>query len=172
MSNKKGRPSREDSRRKNVDEIKAKMRKNNGPRLATDVSHHFDDHEEYRYRWHNNEQGRIEKAEREGWEVVRGKGSTDGVYRPDADKSTSETSVMRMPVGLLKTQDAGEAILMKIHVDNFQALCEIKEERRKDMDRALKGGAAGAEGNDVQGVQTYAAETSNGNRGFDVQHEN
>lgn len=164
------RPSRKDASRKKVEEAKAQLRKQMGPVLATDFTHLYE--KGYSYRIVNNEQGRIEKMMRKGWELVYAPGSIDGIFRPDADKSTQETSIVRIPVGSLKTVDAGEGILMRIDNDTFKALCEIQEERRNDLDRALKGGAAGADGDEVKGVETYAAATSKGGRGFEVQTEN
>lgn len=165
------RGNRKDAQRKKIDARKAEFRKSMGLNLATDMSHLNE--EGFVTRLMNNENGRIQKAMQLGWEPVEcSAGEMDNKWRPDADKSTSETTIKRIPVGSLRTEDAGEAILMKIDIESFQALREIEEERLSDMDRALKGGAAGAEGKDVQGVQTYAAETSSGGRGFDVQTEN
>ncbi len=157
--------------KKKKDELRKKV---GGSRKKMDLSHLEEQNPDKVFRWMNNEQGRIQSAMQLGWEVVTEGNDHSGEWRPDVDKSTSttESSVTRMPVGLLRTVDAGEAIAMMIDKEIFQELRVIEEEHIQDMDRALKGGAAGANDDDVKGVQTYAAETASGSRGFEVQTEN
>lgn len=159
-----GRPKK--SRATETREIMA--RKSMSKSLTTDVSHLKNDpkHTGCTFRWVNNEAGRVQKFINEGWEVVEGDASP-GIWRPNEETVKSDSgSVTSIPVGPGRTVDAMDAILMKISIERFNEMEAQKTEMRNARDRALQQHGALA---DVSGIETYAAQNSQGSTGMHVE---
>lgn len=131
-------------------------------RLRTDFSHLEKVYPNKCFRLFNNEMGNIQKALLDGWEPVEG-ASYQSVWRSDANKPTQQGDYVRIPVGLGRTENSMEAVLLMIDKDRFIELQEPLYEHRRDVKASLKRGKAQSD----ERIATYAPNLPSGGVGFE-----
>ena len=132
-------------------------------RLRTDFSYLEDKYPGKCFRLFNNEMGNVQQAIADGWEPVEGLQQAN-VWRPDADTPSTQGSYVSIPVGLGRTENAMEAVLLMIDRRRFEELEAPTKEHRAELRKTLEGGKP-LDGKTP--VPTYAPNLPSGGKGYE-----
>lgn len=129
-------------------------------------------HPGFVFRWINNEHGRVQQALESGWTPVEGEGY-NSVWNPNAQTGSQVGSVISRAVGVGRTENSINAVLMKLPLELFLEDREYEHEKVRKIEAALKGGSVDALGTKESGMSTYAPETgaADGSRGLSIQRD-
>jgi hypothetical protein len=110
--------------------------------------------------WENDEKGKVQMRESQGWEVVRGS-YMDGKWQPGGVEALG--SVVSQPVGSGETTHSMNAVLMVIPREWYEELLDEQKAHNQQVENSLRRGSTHGE---VSPDGTYAPRLPNGKIGY------